>query len=535
MSLIIDKKVVLSQFENCTSMAFTICKNNYENKSISNEYIYQGEIKDDEINGFGRLWNENISYSGYFKNNVFEGKGILINISNEKEEKYFVKYYDGDFVNGKKSGYGKEIYNNDEYYIGEFSNNLRHGKGILYNENGIVKIESNWERGTSINTESITEYYNNGSLKYKGKYDGINWEGKGVFSDKEGNLIFDGVFKLNKFLEGKLISKKGTKIFEGNFSTSNNYEIAYPIKGIVYDEKENKLLDSTFKLINADNDINLVVVESSKFYFNGNLIFEGIISQNSETFELAKTYINCDYFNKGINLRCKYFNGHNLIIKGYFGNGKVLSSNGNIIEINFNENFDGEIKEMNKENEIVMKTEFKNKKLNGEKYKKYLNQEISEIYNNGNIKSKKIHMYNVLTFDVTFDNNGISFKEYYPSKQLKFDGYGKRYGNDNNLIHPHGEGKMYFESGNLKYQGNFSNGKYDGAGTLYNQENKIYQGNFKEGSKHGQGTSYYENSGEKEYDGYWINNEKHGDGSLYSEEGTLVFTGTFHWDEMQFT
>ena len=57
---------------------------------------------------------------------------------------------------------------------------------------------------------------------------------------------------------------------------------------------------------------------------------------------------------------------------------------------------------MNKENEIVMKTEFKNKKLNGEKYKKYLNQEIYEVYNNGNIISKKIHMYNVLCFDVTF-------------------------------------------------------------------------------------------------------------------------------------
>ena len=26
-------------------MAFTICKNNYENKSISNEYIYQGKLK----------------------------------------------------------------------------------------------------------------------------------------------------------------------------------------------------------------------------------------------------------------------------------------------------------------------------------------------------------------------------------------------------------------------------------------------------------------------------------------------------------
>ena len=130
------------------------------------------------MNGFGRLWSNSFNYSGYFKDNNYEGKGILITNSTEDEDKYFSKYYDGDFKNGIKSGYGKEIYNNDEYYIGEFSQNLEHGEGTLYNNNGEVKIKSNWERGSSVNTASITEYYNNGNLKYKGDYDGIHWNGK---------------------------------------------------------------------------------------------------------------------------------------------------------------------------------------------------------------------------------------------------------------------------------------------------------------------------------------------------------------------
>ena len=74
-------------------------------------------------------------------------------------------------------------------------------------------------------------------------------EWQGVYCNKENNLIFDGLFKSSKFSEGKLISKNGTKIFEGKFKSLDN-KISYPFEGTVYDEKENKLLDGTFKLIN---------------------------------------------------------------------------------------------------------------------------------------------------------------------------------------------------------------------------------------------------------------------------------------------
>jgi len=34
------------------------------------------------LNGYGKLWNNFFNYSGYFKNNLFDNKGILTNIGN---------------------------------------------------------------------------------------------------------------------------------------------------------------------------------------------------------------------------------------------------------------------------------------------------------------------------------------------------------------------------------------------------------------------------------------------------------------------
>ena len=52
--------------------------------------------------------------------------------------------YEGDYINDKKEGNGKYIWENGEYYIGQFKNGLSHGKGTMYYSNGKIKYEGDW-------------------------------------------------------------------------------------------------------------------------------------------------------------------------------------------------------------------------------------------------------------------------------------------------------------------------------------------------------------------------------------------------------
>ena len=54
--------------------------------------------------------------------------------------------YEGYFINDKYEGYGIRIYENNEYYIGEYLNGLRHGKGTEYYKNGKIKYEGDFAK-----------------------------------------------------------------------------------------------------------------------------------------------------------------------------------------------------------------------------------------------------------------------------------------------------------------------------------------------------------------------------------------------------
>ena len=82
-----------------------------------------------------------------------------------------IKIFEGEFLNGKKNGKGKEYYYNGMLkFEGEYLNGKKvKGKGYDMKGNLILKL----------NNKEGEEYYDNGKLKFIGEYyDGRRWNGE---------------------------------------------------------------------------------------------------------------------------------------------------------------------------------------------------------------------------------------------------------------------------------------------------------------------------------------------------------------------
>ena len=67
-------------------------------------------------------------------------------------EKVFIHWqngdtYEGQYVNGKRTGYGVYTFSTGDIYEGEWKDNLRHGEGVLYNKKGKVISNGPWILG----------------------------------------------------------------------------------------------------------------------------------------------------------------------------------------------------------------------------------------------------------------------------------------------------------------------------------------------------------------------------------------------------
>jgi|SaaInlStandDraft_6_1057023.scaffolds.fasta_scaffold03613_4 antitoxin component YwqK of YwqJK toxin-antitoxin module len=501
----------------------------YTDEDLS-EYIYQGKVDlNDKFNGYGKLWNQDYSYHGNFIDNKMEGDGILTYIkTNEKLDNTFPIYYKGKFKNNKKNGPGIEKYANKEFYEGTFLNDFRHGDGILYNHNGQPKINSNWELGRSVNTRYITEYYKNGNLEYKGNFNGITRDGKGTLFNINGTILFDGEFDNGKFKKGKIYSDNFI-IFEGSFNDNKiDHGIFYHDNGLVQCSGKVEYKDSKYYITRKTK----LYDSSSNLIFDGDLISVDNVSSNM--LKISPIKINDIYYNINIGNGTLYHNQNN---DKDMVNFKPIHSH--IIKINENYNFDGDnisyfpngnIKEIKPYNngklegihrefsdceKILVSTTYKNSIKNGEHIR---------FTNDGNIAIKINYI------------NGIPdvLQLYYSNNKKKYEG---KCIIINNEIKYQGIGKLYYDNNNnsLKYEGTFDKGLYENNGTSYHQNgHKSYEGGFNKGRHHGNGISFYETTGTIEYDGQWVTDERHGEGALWDESGAMVFQGVFQYGDMHF-
>ena len=512
---VLDTKKVSSK-ENLYTQTFTTQENN------NNKFYYQGEIQYIEgepvWHGYGKMWTNYFTYNGEFKSGLPDGLGIykytanldLFDFPNE-----FVKYYKGEFKDGKKHGSGLEIYKNNESYEGSFNNSLRHGEGVYFSTNGSEKIKGIWQQGSAINTTQITEFWENGNIKYKGGFNGTHWEGKGVFCYPNGNICYEGTFSKNNLCHGKIYSKENVIKISGDFSSNMGNKDYY------YDNGE-RYIEFKYPII--------------KVYFeSGILSYEGEIND----FDILDVQLK-DLFKENIEILDKpkkipYKKGKFYYEESSINSPKLQS----IVEYDKTSSFlVGNYKEFYKNGILKKQITYKDGYENGP-YKEY--SQNGNIYIEGNMENGRFIG---------------EYREYNGTEIIKSGTYildgndyilsnAKIYDNQKNLVYEGsinsngkyiGVGKIYYDNENnsIKYSGEFNNSRYHGQGSLYFPNgNHSYQGDWHYGRRHGQGTSFYESTGTMEFLGTWVNDERHGNGTLFSETGEQVFSGNFHYNEIQ--
>ena len=138
-----------------------------------------GKFINGKLEGSGKfIWENGCYYIGQFKNGKKNGKGII----------YYKKgniMYDGDFLNDKKEGNGKLILKNGQYYIGQFKKGKKHGKGIDYYKNGNIMYEGDYLNGKLDGNGKFI--FKNGQY-YIGQFKNGKRNGKGILYYKNGNI-----------------------------------------------------------------------------------------------------------------------------------------------------------------------------------------------------------------------------------------------------------------------------------------------------------------------------------------------------------
>ena len=202
--------------------------NGYGELYLKSGKKYEGKFTDGKLNDKGRLIDlfGIKCYEGIFKDNkLMDGKGRIIEI---KEDGSKIRYvgdiknmkregdgfeqkddvgYMGQFSNDLKHGYGKATYNDGDFYEGDFLNGKQTGKGV-YQWKNKDKYEGDFLDGKMHGKGKF--FWPDGST-YDGYFVNNLREGEGVYKSKDG-MIYKGHYKAGKqHGKGILINKKGEK------------------------------------------------------------------------------------------------------------------------------------------------------------------------------------------------------------------------------------------------------------------------------------------------------------------------------------
>lgn len=139
-------------------------------------------------------------------------------------------YYEGNWVQGNKSGFGIEVKPSGSYKIGEWKNNKLDGLAQYSNRNG-VSYEGDWANG--VKEGKGTEIYNDsdGTTKYIGHFKNDKKNGNGIYTCKDYTYTGDFVNgEVNG--TGNMSWSEGAKIYNGTWLNGKRHgQGIYIVKG----------------------------------------------------------------------------------------------------------------------------------------------------------------------------------------------------------------------------------------------------------------------------------------------------------------
>lgn len=157
------------------------------------------------------LYSDHLKYVGETKNNLPHGVG----------QYYYMDelFYEGDFIEGVMEGKGKFYFRNSQTfyakiatYEGELKNNLPNGKGIMIDES--TRYEGTLKNGLR---QGKGKLYFADKLNYEGDFIEDQLEGKGTMYYSDGEKYVGEVHQGRRWGWGKQYDSDGDLYYEGEF------------------------------------------------------------------------------------------------------------------------------------------------------------------------------------------------------------------------------------------------------------------------------------------------------------------------------
>ena len=131
-------------------------------KTEKKPQIHSGKLDPErKINAYGKLFISNLDisfvYNGSIIDNLMNGTGNIVYLSNKENPTY--KSYTGTFRENLFEGEGTLVFTNGDIFIGHFSHGKKNGVGKMYNSNGDLIMNNIWIDDIVSGKVEYIEYY----------------------------------------------------------------------------------------------------------------------------------------------------------------------------------------------------------------------------------------------------------------------------------------------------------------------------------------------------------------------------------------